>query len=35
MEQPIFVAQYTFLAVPETIEEERRILGKVASGAST
>lgn len=30
MEQPVFVAQYTFLAIPETIEEERRILGKVA-----
>lgn len=30
MELPVFVAQYTFLAVPETIEEERRILGKVA-----
>ena len=25
MEQPVFVAQYTFLAIPETIEEERRI----------
>lgn len=30
MEQPIFVAQYTFLAIPETFEEENRILCKVA-----
>lgn len=30
MERPIFVAQYTFLLVPETFEEERRILCKVA-----
>lgn len=29
MEQPVFVAQYTFLLVPETFDEERRILGKV------
>ena len=30
MERPIFVAQYTFLAIPETFEEENRILCKVA-----
>lgn len=30
MQQPIFVAQYTFLMNQETIEEERRILGKIA-----
>ena len=30
MQQPIFVAQYTFLAIPETFEEENRILCKVA-----
>lgn len=30
MEQPVFIAQYTFPIIPETFEEEQRILGKVA-----
>ena len=35
MERPIFVAQYTFLAIPETFEEENRIYVRSPFGAST
>ena len=30
MEEAVFIAQYTFLATPAVIEEESRILGKIA-----
>ena len=30
MDEAVFIAQYTFLATPAVIEEESRILGKIA-----